>query len=269
MSNFTQMLERIAGRNQPGLGFGPRAAARTSAMALVCLLPRATDAVVEAAIGAGADALILPANGAAPVLEATLKKAAGRPVGVTAHEGLLTRAVVEQLKGMGADFVLIPPARATLDLLELDMGWVMRVDNGFEPEELATFSMFEKVDAVAAAIAMPSRNQQEEDDGYSFHELMRVALVAMSSRRPVLLPLQKHLLPSQVGLARDAGATGLIITPHIVDQTPKAMSETTAAYRKAVDALPRKRPARHGERLAPIVPHVEPAAEPPDEDEGV
>lgn len=257
MSKLIEMLNRIARGNDEPLGFGARAAMRTPPLALVCILPMAADPLVKAAIEGGADALILPTAGAGEALPRAVKNADGRPLGVTAHEGAISREDAEAFKGQGADFALTPPGKATLDLLSVDLGWIMRVDNSFAPEELAAMSTMDKVDAVAAAIAGPHRGG-DMPETYTLQDMLRLAMVANLTRRPVLLPLQKPLLPENVSLVREAGAAGIIITPHVVEPSPDIMRETIAAFRQAIDRLPRVRPPRRrrDEALVPLVPQV-------------
>ena len=262
MSKLIDLLDRIVQGAEEPLGFGARNAARTPSMALVALLPGATEALVEAALKAGADALILPTAGAASILPMAVDKANGRPVGITAHEGIITREEAESFKAQGADFGLIHPGKATLAVMALDLGWIMRVDNSFAPEELAALGSLDQVGAMAAAIAM-GRASTEGPATYTMQDMMRLAVMVRVTRRPVLLPLQKPLPPEYVSAVHDAGAAGIIITPHVVEPVPSSVADLTRALREAIDRLPRSRPLRRWreEGLVPVVPQVQPSDE--------
>ncbi len=257
MSKLIDLLDRIAQRSDEPLGFGARNAGRVPTMALICLLPEAREDQVEAALQSGADAVLLPTTGAAGVLPRAVSLAQVRPLGVTAHEGAITGQEAEGFREQGADFCLIHPGQAALSVLNVDLGWIMRLDNSFPPEELVAVGSLEKVGAVAAAIAM-GRALPDSPSTYTVQDMMRLAAMVRLTRRPVLLALQKPLPAECVSMVREAGATGIIATPHVLESGPAAVAQITRSLRQAIDGLPRVRGGakRRGEGVVAMVPRL-------------
>ncbi len=253
MSKFTELLRQAARGGESGIGFSlGRKAAQRSAMLLAVVLPSQDGALAQAALEAGAAALVLPFP-APGDREAILKLAGERPCGILA-EDRLTPADLAALAETGFDFVVLYAHHAPADL-GTKIGRVIAVDHTYDERLIATLNVLD-VDAVLAAILPPA----EQGQPLTFQALMRYRLLADLVRQPLIVPAQAALRPEDVATLWHAGAEALLLQGPVLGESAESLRTTVAAFRQAIAALPRTRRFRRTAEERVVLPAITPAS---------
>ena len=253
------------------LGFGRAPAQRIQSMLLLVRLGRNEASLAEAAVAAGADALVCHLYGSRggpsrsgeasqgaeaapgpetqqqsevqfrglaeerPNLEAILKVARGRPVGVAVGTaGTITMDDLNELARMGIDFVAIHPQRAPATLLGIEaLGHVVQLDREYPSGPLRGINEL-GIDAVELTIGRPDNSLPQ----LTIHDLANFRQLIDSIRRPVLVPTAWAAQASDLTFFHGVGVEALVLTPELLGEGPENVRARVAEYRQAIDRLP-------------------------------
>lgn len=168
-------------------------------------------------------------------LEAIVKAAAGRPVGVTiGTAGAVTSDDLDELARLGVDFVAIHPHRAPATLLNIEaLGHVVQLDREYPSGPLRGINEL-GIDAVELTIARPDTSLPQ----LTIHDLANFRQLVDSIRRPVLVPTVWAAQPSDLKFFHSIGVEALVLTPELLGEGADNVRARVAEYRQAIDKLP-------------------------------
>ena len=269
-SKLIGKLREISRGAPAPLGFGRAQAQRIQSMLLLVRLGRNEVGLAEAAVAAGADGLVChlygsrggPSRGGEagqgdeaasgpetqqqevqfgglaeerPNLEAILKVAGGRPVGVAVGTaGATTTDELNELARMGIDFVAIHPQRAPATLLGIEaLGHVVQLDREYPSGPLRGINEL-GIDAVELTIGRPENSLPQ----LTIHDLASFRQLIDSIRRPVLVPTVWAAQPGDLKFFHEVGVEALVLTPELLGEGPENVRARVAEYRQAIDNLP-------------------------------
>lgn len=213
-------------------------------MLLVVRLASSYPALAEAALGNGADALCL-ATASRPSVAASrqewervIQMAGERPCGLAFEPSAeVTTEVLAETYPLGFDFVSCYAHQLPVAALgTAPWGRIATVDHSYSPELLRSLSDL-PVDAVELATAAEKRYGQP----LSLRDLMGYHRLVQAVRKPVLLLAQLALRPEDIASLHELGIEGLVLTPTLAGGTAESLAALTAAFRRAIDTLPRGR----------------------------
>ena len=105
------------------------------------------------------------------------------------------------------------------------------IDGNFQYEELPVLTRRQDVAMLEASIM----DKTEYGHPLNLRDLVKYELIATGSFKPVLVPTQKRLLPSDLLLLREVGIKGVILGAVVTGKEPQTIRETV---RKFKDVLP-------------------------------
>ncbi|MSQ09734.1 MAG: hypothetical protein EXR52_01825 [Dehalococcoidia bacterium] len=231
VSKLADLLKQATQAYARPMGFAPAQARKQAlSMALIAELSAGDAASIQAALAAGAEAILLPKGSEAGMAEA--RAAAGKaPLGLVLTTGGKDDAA--KLVTAGADFLLLEDTAIagevlTVDdverLLQLDSAWPDSLIRGVEglPLEGAVYRL-----SAGGALTV--------------HELMQLRRAASLAGKTMYVAVPAGTPASAARVLRDAGALGLIVAAAAV-----------AEFAEAIRALPQ--PKRKGENLEASLP---------------
>jgi len=215
--------------------------------ALIVSLPANDEAMAEAAIASGADAIKVHLNvehRASKTKFGSLKaerkrlerilKLAGRKVAVGVMPGAKTVASIEELDelaGMGVEFVDCYVS----DYPAAHLGHhgklrpMLALGHDYRYEEVRGMRGL-GIEAVEASIVDPRGYGQR----LVTSDLMAYRAIAAAAKLPVLVPTQRAILPAEVPLLAWAGASGVIIGAIVTGKKPAGIRAATRAFRESI-----------------------------------
>ena len=214
---------------------------------LVVSLPANTEALAQAAIDGGADAIKVHLNvdhrasktkfgsfkAERKAIEKIVKRA-GKKVAVGVMAGAKTVATIDELDElgkMGLEFVdcYVNDYPATLlgQLFRLRAMLALGPDYRFEEiQGMASLG----VEAVEASIVEPK--------GYGLplmtSDLMAYRAIASATKLPMVVPTQRKISPRDVSLLAWCGARAIIIGAIVTGKTPAGVLAATKAFRESI-----------------------------------
>lgn len=250
MSTLVQLLRQV-GPGSARVGFAPNAPPMPSrAMLLLAHLPRREAALAEAALAAGADALLMDLDEAgAQALGEILAISGDKPCGARLA-GYWRPEEVGALEGAGVDFVSFDPATAPPALLRPEkLGKVARVEQEWGDSWLRALNGL-PIDAVEGPPLVPPGRS------LCIADLIFCRRLASLVSKPMLVPVQSRLEAAELEALVELGIEALLLTGPVLGTSPQATAEATGFFRAAIDALPahklRRRPPRAVALLPPL-----------------
>lgn len=221
-----------------------------SRMALVASLPRNDPACARAALEAGADAVKVHVNvhhrasgntfgdfdSNHDFIAGLIALAGAKPVGLVpgAAGKFISEAELRELEGLGLGFFSsyardLPPfmmESRTLDKM-------VALDSSYDQATLAAFRRA-PIDVVEASI-IPGESYGQP---LSYADLLRYADIAEKTGKPVLVPTQKRVRPSELRSLRSHGCAAIMIGAVVMgDCSPESIGRAVAEFRESIDAL--------------------------------
>lgn len=278
-SRLIARLREISRGTSSPLGFGRATAKTTRAMILVARLPKNDVALAKAALGAGADALVLQVCSEEkdcqdfgsfaeekPNVEAIVNAAGDRPVGLTlGAAGELSSADVKEVVALGVDFVVSHPHRTTVDLLAVEeLGHVARLGKDTSSGPLRGLNEL-NVDAMELATTRPENSL----DGLTVHDLALYRQTLDGIRRPVILAPNWSVQPSDLKFFRDLGVEAVVLGPKILSGDRDEIAARVGEYSQQIAKLePPVGRARALDGRQVVLPRLKSQAQPEEDDDG-
>lgn len=212
-------------------------------------LPKNDPALAEAAVKAGAQCLKVHVNchhfasdtrfgtwaEEKSVISEILSVMGDVPLGIVTGEATQpSQKDLSEICESGIDFWDLFCRFTPPEYLELPkLGRMVAIDSSWEPW------LVESLGALGVHVIESSiipRDLYRSD--LNLEDVARYRRLAQASPMPILIPTQKNIKPSQVGSLQRAGAAGLTIGAVVTGLEASSLSEATAAFREAIDALP-------------------------------
>lgn len=257
MSRFIDHLQRVSdsGGHTP-MGFGRVSQERVPTLLPIPVLAAPSPALVSAALGAGAEALLIPLSKGQDVqaLDPVLDLLKEKTWGVELAEPSV--ATVQSLKEKGCDFVVLPLRDTPVAVLrEQEIGKVLVVDNALD-EKLARGIDHLDIDAIASRVTGAGNLTVEQ-------LLEHLYLFSLSGEH-LIVSLPEQWAACDLEEFRDHGAAGIAFTFN----APEAAADFTRV-REAIEGLaPRKERRHKGDVHARVAyPRSADAAEPDYDDD--
>jgi hypothetical protein len=252
-SKLIKLLQRVSHGVVPRIGLVPAPEEKVPALALIAGFEEASAQALAAAVGAGADALAVGANGLGRWDE--LVKAAGdKPLGLWLNDSGASAEELKQYMEREPDFLIATAAGAPATLLSATgIGKVIALDESY-PAQLVRALGEMPIDAVLVEAAANGAG-----GSLRVRDLLHYRQAVDLVRRPVLVAIEGAAFIDVLPALRDMGVEGLLLrVPPAME--PAALREQVERYRKAIAAL--GRPIGRGREMekAPLVPRVTPGA---------
>lgn len=231
VSKLSDLLKQASQAYNRPMGLTP-AKNRTQALPLVLIaqVDSLSAGAIEAAVAAGAEAVLAPVSATADVKGA--KAAAGK----ASLGGLLdagTKAEVDQLEKDGCDFFVLRSANLPADVLQGDDRSAMLELDSSLPD--AVLRGVEGLNLDGAVYRIPG------SEVLTLQHLLQLRRTAGLAGKPLFVAAPDGLAPGAAEVLRDAGAVGLIVPAAAV-----------AAFKATIAALPQ--PKRKGDRMDATLP---------------
>lgn len=231
VSKLADLLKQAAQAYARPMGFAPAQSRKQALpMALIAELATGDAAAVEAALAAGAEAVLLPKGSDAAV--AAARAAAGKaPLGLIV--GATSRETAAKAVADGANFLVLEDTTVTGDVLTLDdTERLLQLDPAW-PDSL--LRGVEGLPLDGAVYRLPV------GEGVSVHLLLQLRRAAGLAGKTLYVTVPADLPATSVRALRDAGAVALLV--------PAA---SVATFADAIRALPQ--PKRKGENPEASLP---------------
>lgn len=154
------------------------------------------------------------------------------PVGIVPGAGLaMTTDEIRAMKELGFLFIDGFASNLPTDILRLEsVGKMCAVTQLHSMEAITELSSL-SIDAVEADIV--------QHDGYgqrlSVDDLVALRLVAKASRKPVVVPSQRLLVPGDIPALIECGVKGVMIGVVVTGYTTEGIRDATMQFRRAID----------------------------------
>jgi len=233
-------------------GLNPLMQALDQRFLLLVSIPRNEVALARAAAEAGADAIKVHLNcehfasgtrfgswNEEKAVIAEIRKVLDIPMGiVTGAEDLPGPEDLAEIRRAGFDFWdlfahHVPPGY--LDWPE--MAHMVAVDPTWTPEFVGDL-----VDLGVQVIESSIIPRTHYRTPLTAADLARYAALVRAAGVPVVVPTQKAVRPEEVRFLHRVGARGLAIGAVVTGHEVEGLRQTVAGFRKAIDALPPRRP---------------------------
>lgn len=218
---------------------------------LLVSIPRNTVELARAAAEAGADALKVHLNcehfasgtnfgswAEERKVISQIRKAVDLPLGLVAGaEELPAQKDLAAIRTFGFDFWDLFAHHAPPEYLDWDeMAHMVAIDPHWTPEMVQDLVRM-GVHAVEASIVP----RPEYRTRLTARDVARYAALCRAAAVPVVVPTQKAVRPDEVQYLQRAGANGIAVGAVVTGHEPDELRRTVAAFRQAIDALPRAR----------------------------
>jgi hypothetical protein len=132
----------------------------------------------------------------------------------------------------GFNFISVYAHHAPPCLSDVGAVKMLAADYSYTADEYLYFARY--ADVFEASVITPDLY------GARLHsrDLMIYASLCGAASLPVVVPTQKHIMPSEVIYLRDAGVSAIMIGAIVAGKTAGSFGRATAAFRQAIDALP-------------------------------
>lgn len=271
-SKFIKRLRESSNGAVPGIGFKAVPAAPPPSLLLAVVVPDKEARQESAAIDGGAEAIIvrLSSQDGAEWQEARMREvladSKGKPCGIISDGGERLRldpGQLRQLQAVGVDFVIVS-TQDSPGLMRLeDIGKVMVIDHTLDHDLVRTIN---ELDVDAVAIAQP---RPEGNGGHlSIRDVMRLKLLRMLVRKPMIVLGDGSVNPQDVEVLRDVGVEGIVIDLSATGEGERSIEETVRSYAEAIAKLgpaARKRQAKSSAIIPSIRRETSPSKEETDE----
>lgn len=248
MSKLADLIRR-ATRAEPGpMGFasGPRKPPPT--MLLVALVGERWAQRVGDAVTAGADAFLLTGQPSEKELAEAVSAADGRPC------GLLASADGEQpsrLRQAGLDFLVLEPQAPASALMDEKLTLLLHLRDELTDTQLRTLD----------ALPLHAVYVERESAALTIWRQMELQRISGLARRPLMLQAQLDAQQQDLLSLREAG-----VALATVDLRERGAADALRRLRGVIDALPRRRALRRGERPEVTLPRAVGQAEEEEEE---
>lgn len=244
MSKLLEKLERISeGSGQP-IGFGAAVNRTKIAPMLIIASVPAADAQLSGVIGKeGIDAVLITVENLAKdkkVLAKIDNTEMSVPWGV--YMDAVNKEEIEQLIGMGCDYVIFGPARTQATILNEDrIGKVLTIDPTLTDSMIRTISRL-SVDAVFLSPV------SKEEPHFTVQQLMVYERLAGGTGKHLLAAFPSGKPPADIESLWGLGVRGVAI-----DLTSEQLEQRLTQIKEAIQKLPstRKKPK---EKIRPTLP---------------
>jgi hypothetical protein len=238
LSRLLEKLKRISKGEPQGMGFaGMASKARGPGMVLLASLPSTEDHVVERAVAAGVDAMVLTASlaGDTSVLKGLVHRYEGQSWGLWLGGGELPPP------DLGLDFLLFSDQEGIPALEQGERARLMVIDPAWGDSYLRAVERL-PIDGVVFSVAPPRTTR------LAVEHLLSLQRLALLVRKPLLAMMPCPLQPNEVQALREAGLAGLL-----VPQDLPGWAEALQDLRQTIDGLP---PLGRAHRVDVMLPYV-------------
>jgi len=235
MSQLQKRIHKIQRREGPGIGFGRVAREQPRAMALIATARNAAEA--QAAIDAGADAVLLDAGGASAAA-AAMKDIASEKLAVGAGLASLSEADAGALNDAHCDFVVSP--LETTDSAAVDtekMGQLV----------VATLDLDDNTLRALGPLGLDGLFVQRDPGPMTLAQQLGLVRLATFASTGLIVTVDPAANAAELRVLRDSGTLAVVATAGASSDALKTLGETL----KAVPAP--KKGKREGSDIA-IVP---------------
>jgi hypothetical protein len=224
------------------MGFKTTAIKPSQLMLVIAVMTKRNASVVAQLTEAEVDAVLIHSKDLGRELP-TIQKIAGPvndiPWGVWPET--VNEDSIEELKGMGGDFIIFVASEAPASLLQDDIGKVIKITTPFEDGFIVTIDQL-PIDAVLLDF-------REEGENLTVSQLMNCQWIADSINKPLLLAVQQRLGDKEMQALWEVGVKGVVVE---IEEEPLA---ELVRLRQAIAALsPVSR--KPGEKRA-VLPRLE------------
>lgn len=235
MSQLQKRIHKLQRREGPGIGFGRVAREQPRAMALIATARNAAEA--QAAIDAGADAVLLDAGGASAAA-AAMKDVASEKLAVGAGLASLSEADAGALNDAHCDFVVSP--LETTDSAAVDtekMGQLV----------VATLDLDDNTLRALGPLGLDGLFVQRDPGPMTLAQQLGLVRLATFASTGLIVTVDPAANAAELRVLRDSGTLAVVATAGASSDALKTLGETL----KAVPAP--KKGKREGSDIA-IVP---------------
>ncbi|MFC1998451.1 hypothetical protein ACFLVR_02270 [Chloroflexota bacterium] len=245
MSKLLDKLNRAAqGESKP---FGFATSASKSALPQILTIAKSQiDVVAKTMPGSNIDAVLLSVADVSKAID-SLKNMGKElePVIWGIEATTISKKEAEQLVKIGCDFILLKltnPAPALMS--DESLGKLIAVSPSIDDTLIRAMSML-NIDVVVI-------NEDANTKTVTLERLMMYNRLAAIVQQPVLISLPINLAKENLEVLHDTGIKGLIL-----DWTGTATDKKVAELKKAIDALPKSKPARNKKkRFSATLPSI-------------
>ena len=164
-------------------------------------------------------------------LEKILEVSRG-PVGIVAGGGPEpAERDIGKAVGAGFDFISIYAHHAALGLLEPGVTRMFAADYSYSMDEIRRLERY--ADILEASVIAPDNY----GDRLNLRDLVKYGRLRDAVSIPVVIPTQKNIIPAEVQLLCEAGASAIMIGAIVAGKTADSYGRATAVFRKAIDAI--------------------------------
>ncbi|MDR1972162.1 MAG: hypothetical protein LBQ46_09590 [Treponema sp.] len=217
---------------------------------LVASLPANNLDLAKAALAGGAEALKVHLNlrhrasgntlgdfkANRQFLEDLIKLAGGTPVGLVpgGEEAFITEEELAELENLGVDFFSSYAGHLPAFMMQSRrLSKMVAIDHGYTQNTLDAVRDSE-IDILEASIMAADQYGKP----LRYDDLLTYSDIVKKTAKPVLIPTQKKILPSETAALFKAGCKALMIGAIVAgDGSPGDWEKTSAAFRKAIAAL--------------------------------
>lgn len=252
-SKLLEMLHQSAGLGSRPIGFGVTEPSQRPRRVLLVALPQAEPALAEAAVRAGADALLLATpldrDGGRAALARIGSAGAGVPRGLYLEYGPAIPSVALSSTD-GVDFVIARAEEAPLSYLKLDIARGIAIDDGL-PLGLARSINDLPLDFVLFAPVASAT----QTSGMSLRQMLSLRALAEGIRKPALLSSVYLRGPEDARVVDDLGIDSLFLDAREAAGSADTIEALVGLYRRALDSLG-VRARRPPSDLLPTLPRL-------------
>jgi hypothetical protein len=255
-STLLEMLREAAGLGTRPMGFGAVERRRSPRNVLLVILPKPDRGLAEAAVRAGADALLAEAPAKKEVTREALaqigRAAANVPCGLYFESGSVF-AGDQAFPSEGLDFVLARAEDAPPSFLRIDAGRGVVVDH-----ELPLPLVRGLGDLPLDFIALAPTAATSPTLRLTVREMLALRALVEGIRKPVILSSAYLGGPEEVAALDDLGIDSLLLDVRAAVGSADTLRALVELYRKALDALSGRSRRRRESEVLPTLPRLNP-----------
>lgn len=217
MSQLQKRIQKLQRREGPGIGFGRVSREQPRAMALIATARNAAE--IQAALDAGADAVLVDAGGATAAA-AAMKGIASEKLAVGCGLASLSEADAEALNAAHCDFVVSP--LDTTDSAAVDtekMGQVV----------VATLDMDDNTLRALGPLGLDGLFVQRSTGAMTLAQQLGLVRLASFASTGLIVTVDAAAAVGELRVLRDSGALGVVVPAGTSTDALTALGETLRA----------------------------------------
>lgn len=136
----------------------------------------------------------------------------------------------------GFEFISLYDKHMNPQVLNESIYKMVAIDNEYKIEYVEAFNNL-PIDILECSIMDPDTY----GNPLTMREILQYQSVRSATTKPIVIPTQRNILPSQVAVLQEMGINGLMIGAIVTGKTKESIYEATKAFRKAIDTFNEER----------------------------